>query len=67
MGKIKSLNYLLNFSKKAKKLKKKLVLCHGNFDLIHFGHLNHFKKAKKLGDYLVVSITSDKFIKKWAR
>lgn len=64
MSKIKSLNYLLNFKKKAKKLKKKLILCHGNFDLIHFGHLNHFKKAKKLGDYLVVSITSDKFIKK---
>ena len=49
---------------KVKKLKKKIVLCHGAFDLIHPGHLDHFGKAKKLGDILVVTITSDRFIKK---
>ena len=49
---------------KVKKLKKKIVLCHGAFDLIHPGHLDHFEKAKKLGDILVVTITSDRFIKK---
>jgi len=43
---------------------KKIVLCHGVFDLIHIGHIYHFKKAKSYGDYLVVSITSSKFIKK---
>ena len=48
---------------KVKKLKK-IVLCHGAFDLIHPGHLDHFEKAKKLGDILVVTITSDRFIKK---
>ena len=44
--------------------KKKIVLSHGVFDLVHLGHIEHFKSAKKFGDYLVVSITKDKFIKK---
>ena len=43
---------------------KKIVLCHGVFDLLHFGHLNHFEKAKSHGDILVVSITPDKFVNK---
>lgn len=43
---------------------KKIVLCHGVFDLVHYGHLKHFKSAKKYGDILIVSITKDKFIKK---
>ena len=43
--------------------KKKIVLCHGVFDLVHYGHIMHFKSAKKHGDILVVSITKDKFIK----
>ena len=47
-----------------KKKGKKIVLCHGVFDLIHIGHIHHFKKAKSFGDYLIVSITSAKFIKK---
>ena len=44
--------------------KNKIVLCHGVFDAFHFGHINHFKKAKKFGDILVVSITDDKFVNK---
>lgn len=43
---------------------KKLVLCHGVFDLMHFGHLKHFQQAKNHGDILVVSITPDKFVNK---
>ncbi len=43
---------------------KKIVLCHGVFDLLHIGHLNHFNFAKKNGDILIVSITQDKFINK---
>lgn len=46
------------------KNKKKVVLCHGAFDLFHPGHLEHLEDAKKLGDILVVSITKDEFIKK---
>ena len=46
------------------KKKKKIVLCHGVFDLLHLGHIKHFKSAKKFGDYLVVSITTNKFVNK---
>ena len=42
----------------------KLVQCHGVFDLVHPGHLEHFLAAKKLGDVLIVSITADAFVNK---
>ncbi len=46
-------------------MKKKIIgLCHGVFDVVHIGHLNHFKSAKSFCDFLIVSITQDKFIKK---
>ena len=44
--------------------KKKIVLCHGVFDVLHIGHLNYLKKAKSLGEVLIVSITSKKFVNK---
>ena len=43
---------------------KKIGLAHGVFDLLHYGHLLHLKKAKQICDILVVSITADKFINK---
>ena len=43
---------------------KRIVLCHGAFDLIHMGHLIHFEDAKALGDILVVTITGDSHITK---
>ena len=43
---------------------KKIVLCHGVFDVIHIGHIEHFEQAKKKGDILIVSITADKFVNK---
>lgn len=41
-----------------------LVLAHGCFDLLHLGHIRHLHEAKKLGAYLVVSVTSDRFVAK---
>ena len=59
---------LLNFdqlkSLKSKYKNSKLVHCHGVFDLLHFGHLDHFKSAKKFGDILIVSITTDVHVNK---
>ena len=49
---------------KEKFKKKKIVLCHGVFDLLHVGHINYFQSAKKLGDILVVSVTEDQFVNK---
>ena len=65
----KSLTSKLILKKELVKLKnklknKKIVLCHGVYDVIHLGHLNHFKSAKKNCDFLIVSITADQFIKK---
>lgn len=41
---------------------KTIVLCTGGFDPIHSGHLEYFKSAKALGDYLIVGINSDSWL-----
>ena len=40
------------------------VLCHGVFDLLHTGHVEHLMSARKYGDFLVVSVVPDRFITK---
>ncbi|PFG14909.1 glycerol-3-phosphate cytidylyltransferase [Bacillus sp. es.036] len=37
------------------------VLTYGTFDLLHWGHINLLKRAKDLGDYLIVAISTDEF------
>ena len=44
--------------------KKKVVFCHGNFDIVHPGHIRHLSFAKSKGDILIVSITADRYIRK---
>ncbi len=39
----------------------KKVITYGTFDLLHWGHINLLKRAKALGDYLVVAISTDEF------
>ena len=41
-----------------------IVLASGCYDFLHFGHVQHLKKAKSLGDFLFVSINDDDMIKK---
>ena len=41
----------------------KKVITYGTFDLLHWGHINLLKRAKDMGDYLVVAISSDEFNK----
>jgi rfaE bifunctional protein kinase chain/domain/rfaE bifunctional protein nucleotidyltransferase chain/domain len=43
---------------------KKVVLCHGVFDLLHIGHIKHFEQAKANGDILIVTITADEHVRK---
>lgn len=43
---------------------KKVVLCHGVFDLLHVGHVRHLREAKRWGDVLVVTITPDDLVNK---
>lgn len=39
----------------------KRVITYGTFDLLHYGHINLLRRAKALGDYLVVAISTDEF------
>lgn len=65
MGKIVTKKeYKEKLKEQLKSENKVVVLCHGVFDLVHPGHIIHFEQAKKMGDVLVVSITSEKFVRK---
>ena len=61
-------NKILNIKElriiREKNKKKKIVLVHGVFDLIHKGHIEYFKEAKKYGEILVASVTADKYVNK---
>ena len=61
---MKILSKIQNKVKIIKKNNKTVGLCHGVFDIIHFGHLKHFEAAKKKCDFLFVSITSEQYINK---
>ena len=39
----------------------KKVITYGTFDLLHYGHINLLQRAKALGDYLIVAVSSDEF------
>ena len=63
----KKISSLKDLSKKIsifKKKGKKVVHCHGVFDILHAGHIKHFNSAKKFGDILVVSVTQDRYVNK---
>ena len=60
MGKLITSNEL---TKIRKYFKKKIIgLCHGAFDILHNGHLEHFEVAKKNIDILIVSVTANQFV-----
>lgn len=64
MEKIKTLDQLAAIVRKLKKEGRKVVQCHGVFDLLHPGHIRHFEAAGKEGDVLVVTLTRDKYVNK---
>lgn len=39
----------------------KRVITYGTFDLLHYGHINLLKRARELGDYLIVALSTDEF------
>ena len=55
------------FSSLRESLRKEgkcVVMCHGVYDLLHYGHIEHLKEAKSFGDVLAVSVTSAPFVNK---
>mgnify|MGYP001334749644 CR=1 FL=1 len=62
-NKIKQVEDLIQIIKKIKK-DKKIVMCHGTFDIVHPGHIRHLLYAKEKGDILIASLTADKFVTK---
>jgi rfaE bifunctional protein nucleotidyltransferase chain/domain len=43
---------------------RKIVQCHGCFDLLHIGHIRHLQAARAMGDVLVVTVTADAHVAK---
>ena len=62
--KIKTIEELAKVVSLLRAENKKIVHCHGVFDLIHIGHIKYFKEAKSMGDLLVVTVTPDRFVNK---
>ena len=56
--------YNIDIIKKIKAERKKIVFTNGCFDLLHVGHIRYLSQAKKLGDFLIIGLNSDRSVKK---
>ncbi len=63
-NKILSLDDLAACSQALKARGKRVVLCHGTFDLMHAGHIRHLQSARAEGDVLLVTVTGDGYVNK---
>ncbi|PID78335.1 MAG: bifunctional heptose 7-phosphate kinase/heptose 1-phosphate adenyltransferase [Deltaproteobacteria bacterium] len=61
---IVSCENLFELLSEAKKYGEKIVMTNGCFDILHPGHVSYLKKAKELGDRLIVAVNSDNSVKK---
>lgn len=64
MGRTVLIEELSGIVQQLKSEGKKVVLCHGCFDLMHPGHIKYLQAAKRMGDVLIVTITPDRCIDK---
>jgi len=62
--KVKSIAALKKISSSLKKVGKRTVFTNGCFDLVHRGHCEYLKKAKSLGDVLIVGLNSDSSVRR---
>ena len=62
--KVKGLEELAGLLREEQSRGRKVALCHGVFDLLHIGHIRHFEQARKFGDVLAVTTTSDQYVNK---
>ncbi len=64
VNKILTLEELAEMLARARRQGKRVVHCHGVFDLLHIGHIRHFEVARRHGDLLIVTVTPDHFVNK---
>lgn len=53
--------HLASLDKKNKLEHMRKIITYGTFDLLHYGHINLLKRAKALGDYLIVALSTNEF------
>jgi rfaE bifunctional protein nucleotidyltransferase chain/domain len=63
-AKILSLAELERKSAQLRDEGKRVVMCHGTFDLMHTGHVRHLQRARREGDALLVTLTADAYVNK---
>lgn len=63
-SKIRDVAALGEIARTARSQGKTVVLAHGTFDLMHFGHVRHLQAARNEGDVLIVTVTADGFVNK---
>jgi rfaE bifunctional protein nucleotidyltransferase chain/domain len=62
--KVFALNELVSALQPHRDAGRKIVHCHGVFDLLHIGHIRYFEQARSFGDVLVVTLTPDRYVDK---
>jgi rfaE bifunctional protein kinase chain/domain/rfaE bifunctional protein nucleotidyltransferase chain/domain len=62
--KILTVQNLAERSRQLREAGKRVVLCHGTFDLMHMGHIRHLQRARQEGDVLLVTVTGDAYVNK---
>ena len=62
--KILSLEDLASKSAELRQEGKRIILCHGTFDLLHIGHIRHLQNAREKGDILITTVTGDSYVNK---
>jgi rfaE bifunctional protein nucleotidyltransferase chain/domain len=63
-SKVKPIDKIADLCAAEQQNGKKIVLCHGVFDLVHMGHIRHLESALREGDILVVTVTADRHVNK---
>jgi len=63
-SKIKKFKELKSIAAASKKRREKIVFTNGCFDILHLGHIRYLKKARSLGDKLVVAVNNDSSVRK---
>jgi cytidyltransferase-like protein len=62
--KVLPLDALAEAAEAHRRAGRRVVLCHGVFDLLHVGHVKHLQAARRHGDVLAVTVTPDRFVAK---